>query len=914
MKKNLTIFTLVFIILFQAGGALAQNTFRTRQDTIPVLIGKENNPVLRINIPLDGIPGENQVIEIAINLSGTTLIGDVESLSVFYTGKEEAFNTTEHFGTLASPGMHVRLRGNQDLDTGNNYFWVSIKLDSKAALSHRIAVGCESVVLQNGVKLSPPEKPAPYSHRIGIALRKHGDDKVHTYRIPGLVTSNKGTLIAVYDIRRNGPVDLQADVDVGMSRSTDGGLTWEPMKIIMDMGEWGGRPQDENGIGDPSILVDRTTGTIWVAAVWAHGTPGKRNWFSSRPGLSPSETSQFMVVRSDDDGLSWSPPINLTTMLKDPEWYLLLQGPGSGITLSDGTLVFPAQFKDEQQLPHSTIVWSRDHGETWNIGTGAKANTTEAQVIELDDGSIMLNMRDNRKGSRSVYTTDDLGSSWNKHHTSRSALIEPVCNAALIKGMFRVQGEEKSVVLFANPNSVQGRHHMTIKASLDDGNTWPEEYWLLLDMLRGRGYPNMTRIDDRHVGILYEGSQADLVFERISLDEILHKDDKTGSGAGTGAAVAGESPFFDSLTVFKPLSDGKGYHNYRIPSLIRTKNNVLLAMAEGREDLNLDHAKNDLVLMRSTDGGDSWEDPVVIAEAGDNVTMNPVLVQAGNGMVILSYIFFPEKYHTREMSRHGVKLVEPGLNGDHIQRFFVITSDDDGVSWSEPRELTMIVKKESSSLASICGPGTGIVLTRGAYRGRVIIPMQEQIMEGKKKENYLYALYSDDHGNSWKHGEFAAPDEDGSGGEVQMVELSDGSLMLSARNSSGFRRVAFSEDGGHSWSKLKKEKALADTGCMSPLLRYRWPDGNDSGVIVHVGVTDRVEGRRRGRAVLCLSYDDGQTWPLCRVIHEGTFDYSSLAILPDGSIGMLAEYDFDGERAKIKLARFNLQWIERDLD
>jgi sialidase-1 len=716
-------------------------------------------------------------------------------------------------------------------------------------------------------------------------------------------------LIAVYDVRYNDPVDLQADVDVGMSRSTDGGKTWESMKIIMDMGEWGGKPQEENGIGDPSVLVDRTTGTIWVAAVWAHGTPGKRNWFSSRPGLSPSETSQFMVVRSDDDGLSWSPPINLTPMLKDPKWYLLLQGPGSGITLTDGTLIFPAQFKDEQEMPHSTIVWSKDHGESWKIGSGAKPNTTEAQVIELDDGSIMLNMRDNRKGSRSVYISDDLGSSWKKHPTSRSALAEPVCNAALIKGRFQLHGEERSIVLFANPNSIQGRNHMTIKASLDDGNTWPEAYWLLIDQLRGRGYPNMTQIDDRHVGILYEGSQADLVFEKISLDEIINKEEVTDTGARTG-----ESPYFDTRAVFNPLSDGMAYHNYRIPSFLVTKNNVLLAVAEGREELNLDHAKNDLVLMRSSDGGDNWEDPVIIAEAGDNVTMNPVMVQAENGMVIVTYIYFPEKYHTREMSSHGVKLVEPGLSGDHIQRFFVITSEDDGVSWSKPHELTSVVKRGSSSLASICGPGTGITITRGEYKGRVIIPMQEQITEGKKKETYLYSLYSDDHGRSWNHGEFAAPEKDGSGGEVQMVELTDGSLMLSARNSSGFRRVAFSGDGGQTWSTLKKEKALTDTGCMSPLLRYRWPDGNDPGVIIHVGVTDRVEGRRRGKAVFCLSYDDGKTWPLCKVFHEGTFDYSSLAILPDGSIGMLAEYDFDGERAKIKLARFNLQWIEEEAD
>jgi len=324
-------------------------------------------------------------------------------------------------------------------------------------------------------------------------------------------------------MRHNGPVDLRAAVDIGMSRSTDGGRTWEPMKVIMDMGEWGGKPQDQNGIGDPSILVDHNTGTIWVAALWAHATPGKRTWNSSMPGISPYETGQFMVTRSDDDGLSWSEPVNLTPRIKDPKWYLMLQGPGKGISMSDGTVVFPAQFKDEEQIPHSTIIWSRDHGENWHIGTGAKLNTTEAQVIELDDGSLMLNMRDNNKGLRSVYTTNDLGKTWVLHPTSRSALIEPRCNATLIKGTFWVNGTEEKLVLFANPNSTQNRDHMTIKVSMDDGMTWPEKYWLLLDEGRGRGYPSMTQIDKTSVGILYEGSQADLVFEKLTIDEIMKK-------------------------------------------------------------------------------------------------------------------------------------------------------------------------------------------------------------------------------------------------------------------------------------------------------------------------------------------------------------------------------------------------------
>ncbi len=492
------------------------------QDTIPVLIGKQKNPVLRINVKADGDDFPD-LTGISLRTVGTNSQKDISDMAIYFSGSRSDFRDAVPLGepTPAKPVLVFPSR--QALKKGDNYFWVSLKISGEANLLNRIGVLCEHIELEGEVKLEPVTPVPAYLNRIGIALRRHGEDGVDTYRIPGLATTNEGTLIAVYDNRYNGPVDLQADVDVGMSRSTDGGQTWEPMKVIMDMGTWGDKPEDENGIGDPSVLVDRGTGTIWVAAVWAHGTPGKRNWHSSRPGMDPVKTSQFVLVKSEDDGKTWSEPVNITSFIKDPAWYLLLQGPGKGITLSDGTIVFPAQFKDHEQMPHSTIVWSKDHGKNWSIGTGAKPNTTEAQLIELEDGSIMLNMRDNRGGSRSVYTSRDLGTTWEIHPTSRSSLVEPVCNASLIKGTFLVNGEEQKLVLFVNPNSIKGRHHMTIKMSTDDGKTWPEKYWLLLDEGRGRGYPSMTRIDDEHIGILYEGSQADLVFEKVHINELINR-------------------------------------------------------------------------------------------------------------------------------------------------------------------------------------------------------------------------------------------------------------------------------------------------------------------------------------------------------------------------------------------------------
>jgi sialidase-1 len=289
------------------------------------------------------------------------------------------------------------------------------------------------------------------------------------------------------------------------------------MRVIMDMGH--DRKWRFDGVGDPSVLVDRVTGAIWVAATWSHGN---RSWNGSGPGLEPVETGQFMLVRSDDDGLTWTKPINITRQVKDPAWRFVLQGPGKGITLGDGTLVFPAQFRSADNSPFtgkpfSTLIWSKDRGETWNIGTGVKPDTTEAQVVELGDGTLMINCRDNRRGSRSVYTTRDLGATWQVHSSSRSALPEPTCMASLIRLTHEEYGP---LLLFSNPATRTDRRDMTLKVSRDEGRSWPSRWHTLYDQRPGFGYSCLTRIDKEHVGVLYEG-RRELYFLRLSIRDLI---------------------------------------------------------------------------------------------------------------------------------------------------------------------------------------------------------------------------------------------------------------------------------------------------------------------------------------------------------------------------------------------------------
>ncbi|MEZ4997600.1 MAG: sialidase family protein [Bacteroidales bacterium] len=376
---------------------------------------------------------------IGVTFTPDSKVTSLDALTAWYTGVVPGVPTRIQVGTADSPSLYTLIKGNLPIGEGKHTFVLDFSADPASDPAARLKIESVSFQFSDGSSSVYVAGEADPVIRFGKIVRAAGQDGVDTYRIPGLVTTNAGTLVAVYDIRYNNSKDLQEDIDIGMSRSTDGGRTWEPMRVIMDMGEYGGLPQNLNGAGDPSILYDHTTNTLWVAALWMSGSaPDKMLWWASQPGMTPQETGQFILVKSTDDGLTWSEPINITSQIKDPAWQLLLQGPGRGITLADGTLVFPAQFKADvgvkaldggQYTCHSTLVYSRDGGVSWQIGTGAKSNTTEAQVVQLSDGTLMLNMRDdcNRadKGEtngRAVAVTADLGKSWTIHPSSNSAL------------------------------------------------------------------------------------------------------------------------------------------------------------------------------------------------------------------------------------------------------------------------------------------------------------------------------------------------------------------------------------------------------------------------------------------------------------------------------------------------------------
>lgn len=351
--------------------------------------------------------------------------------------------------------------------------------------------------------------------------------------------------------------------------------------------------------------------------------------------------------------------------------------------------------------------------------------------------------------------------------------------------------------------------------------------------------------------------------------------------------------------VFTPRQDG--FASVRIPAVVVTKQGTLLAFAEGRAQ-DTDQAKNKIVLKRSSDGGKSWGKLVVVAEDGAKSLNNPcAVVEHENGRVLLMYQSYPAGVGERSGK------IQPGHVGELIVRNWIISSDDDGATWTKARDITSETKREKVVTTIASGPGIGIQLRHGRHAGRILMPFNE----GPFGLWNIYAVYSDDRGKTWAMGSVAPGGlidakgkQTSTVNEAQFVELKDGSIRYNVRRWSGkpVRKTCVSTDGGLAWSKVEDVPDLADSGCMASVLRYTDPaDGGRSRILF-----SGPQSTRRENGTIFISYDDGKTWPIKRVLCNRSFAYSCLTALPDGTIGCL--YEADGTK-KIVFARFTLEWL-----
>ena len=333
-----------------------------------------------------------------------------------------------------------------------------------------------------------------------------GQAGYHTYRIPALLVTKTGTLLAFCEGRRNGRGD-HGDLDLLVKRSEDGGETWSEQQLIY--GEPG-----EVTIGNPCPVVDADTGAIWL--------PFCR------------ENDAVLITHSEDDGKTWADPVEITADVKKATWNWYATGPGIGIQLQrgehKGRLVIPCDHRaDETYGNGSHVIYSDDHGATWHRSASITPGANECQVVELDDGSLMMNIRmqTHSKGVRGISVSRDGGHSWSEivHDAN---LPCPKCQASLVGNGDRL--------VFSNPvsptppeNPARGtrfypgkgrgeRVNLTARLSEDGGQTWP---WRKLLHKGPAAYSCLALLPDGDIGCLYEAGEAHpyqyLTFERFRI-------------------------------------------------------------------------------------------------------------------------------------------------------------------------------------------------------------------------------------------------------------------------------------------------------------------------------------------------------------------------------------------------------------
>jgi sialidase-1 len=370
--------------------------------------------------------------------------------------------------------------------------------------------------------------------------------------------------------------------------------------------------------------------------------------------------------------------------------------------------------------------------------------------------------------------------------------------------------------------------------------------------------------------------------------------------------VHATEPLLEQTDVFPAGMNGIAL--YRIPGTVVTTKGTVLAYCEARRNSSADWGEIEVHCRRSTDGGKTWQAPQHLAHRGTRIEGNPHKDDSGaNEQTVNNPVAIVDR----------VTGAIEFLYCINYARCYSMRSVDDGLTWSEPTDITETFAPFQAKYpwkVIATGPGHGIQLKNG----RLVVPIW--LAYGKTGDHHPSAaatIYSDDHGKTWKAGEIAVPntEEFGDPNETTVTELSDGRVMLVTRNVSKPNRkiVTTSPDGGSNWTPPQFHDPLWEPICMASIIAHPATPGTLIFSNPHSLGRDR-EGKeipmgrgKRENLSIKISRDDGQTWPTSRTLEPGPSAYSDLAILPDGTILCL----YEGNK-KIVSARFNVEWIEAE--
>jgi sialidase-1 len=398
-----------------------------------------------------------------------------------------------------------------------------------------------------------------------------------------------------------------------------------------------------------------------------------------------------------------------------------------------------------------------------------------------------------------------------------------------------------------------------------------------------------------------------------------------------GAALPAAEPRLEKAVLFEA---GKGGHKlYRIPGLVVTAKGTVLAYCEARKHTGLDWDDIKILLRRSTDGGKTWSEPKGLPRPEGKLERNPAALAnaelakraplAKEGQLAFNN---PVAFADRDGPVHFLYCVD-------YYRCFYLRSDDDGVTFGKPVEITPTFhqfRKDYDCKVIATGPAHGIQLKGG----RLVVPVWLSTGKGSNAHHpsVVATIYSDDRGKTWRRGDIVANETDPltDPNESVVAELTDGRVMLNIRSPSKANRraVAYSPDGATRWTRPAFHVQLKEPICMASLCRLSAKGKQDRDRLLFANPDNLLRGGKEGKPgtprdrknlTVKLSYDEGKTWPVARVLEAGTSGYSDLAVGPDGTIYCLYERgSTDGKdhfaTRTLTLARFNLEWLSGGKD
>ena len=524
MRKFSLTFLFFLICLATKAQNIEVNTLLFQESR---LTARSNNDelILRSMTEYEGNTDSIALQSVLINLDATTDINDVKSIKVYTTGLSSSQNNkyldkAVLIGSCTPQEGDFLCETNGYLYKGINYLWYAVDVDDDAEEGNSIDMSVLSLTVND--EAYDVKNPNPTGSREIILARttllRPGDYNSTNYRIPAVITARDGSIVAVTDKRKYNNGDLPEDIDILCNVSKDGGHTWtEPYTIAYGTGY-------KQGYGDCALALTNDENGIIAAFV---GGPGF--W-----GSTPTNPLRMYISRSNDNGMTWSEPEDITHFVygaecedeERKEWLGGFFGSGNGLLTSTGRIMFVIAMRENntREVVCNYAVYSDDNGQTWQVSGRASVGGDEAKVTELVDGRILMSIR--RNGYRWYNISEDGGVTWQETTSEWTDIVAPACNGDLIRYTSVNDGYDKNRLLHSVPEG-SSRKNVTVYVSYDEGESWQTKKCIVP---YNSAYSSLCVLPDNTIGLYVEEAYQNegdycTVFYNFSLNWLTDGED-----------------------------------------------------------------------------------------------------------------------------------------------------------------------------------------------------------------------------------------------------------------------------------------------------------------------------------------------------------------------------------------------------